>query len=537
MNCDADSEMAENRVCESESGTDTGVNCDADNGTEERRVCESDSGTDAGVNCDADNGTAENRTCESDSGTDTGMNCDADGVTEENRTCESESGTDTGVNCDADSEMAENRACESESDADAGMKCEADNVTEEIRTYESESGTDADVKCDADSEMAENRTCESESGTDTGVNCDADNATEKISTYESDIDADAVMKCEADNVTEENKARESDNVTDKDRKSEVGKNADTDKERRTDKSTYKKTHIDIYKKAARPDYKGSSANKEKRKRKRGNSTDKGHERKIIEMKNVYFRYEKREKDVLRGLSFEVYENEIFTILGGNGSGKSTTLNILMGILKPQRGKLIIADNKRAAMVPQNPQALFTEITVEEEVYEGLLNEKTKLGFDAHLVMDDKEKIKITEEQLELMEIAHLRKSNPYDLSGGEQQRLALAKILAGHPDILFLDEPTKGLDPFFKRTLGNILKSLTEKGLTIILVSHDIDFCAEYGDRSGLFFDGEILAQSDAASFFRGNGYYTTTTNKIVREWESDIILCEEARAWLESIL
>ena len=248
---------------------------------------------------------------------------------------------------------------------------------------------------------------------------------------------------------------------------------------------------------------------------------------VIKIKDAYFRYDKKEKDVLRGLRLEIYGDEIFTLLGGNGSGKSTLLKTIVGILKLQRGKIDNDPTKRIALVPQNPQALFTEITCEEEVLDGMTN----------LEMSDADKVARVDEMLKLMEIEHLRKANPYDLSGGEQQRLAIAKVMAYGPDILLLDEPTKGLDPFFKRTLGGILRELKAKGITIVIVSHDIDFCAEYGDRSGLFFDGEIAAIDESRKFFCGNGYYTTTTNKIVRKRKEDLILCEEARAWLSEIL
>ena len=215
------------------------------------------------------------------------------------------------------------------------------------------------------------------------------------------------------------------------------------------------------------------------------------------------------------------------MLGGNGSGKSTTLKAICEIIKPQSGKVKIADNYRVAMVPQNPQALFTEITCEEEVLEGMCYQSLEL----------EEKVQRTEEMLKLMEIDHLRKANPYDLSGGEQQRLALAKVMVSNPDILLLDEPTKGLDPFFKQTLGRILRSLCKENKTIFMVSHDIEFCAEFGDRCSMFFDGEIATSGTAKEFFSGNNFYTTVENKLTRKWCEGIITGEEARTWIKSLL
>ena len=251
------------------------------------------------------------------------------------------------------------------------------------------------------------------------------------------------------------------------------------------------------------------------------------EERSVLIKELYFRYERTAEPVIRGLDLEIAAGELFCLLGGNGSGKSTTLKLLAGLLKPQRGKIERRDGVISALVPQDPQALFTEITVEEEILEGMAD------MGAGRQLDDGQKIERVNDLLALMEIEHLRKANPYDLSGGEQQRLAIAKVMAYDPNLLLLDEPTKGLDPFFKRTLGGILKKLTENGTTVFMVSHDIDFCAQYADICAMFFDGEITSLGPAKSFFCGNSYYTTSANRLVRRWRNDIITCEEAREWI----
>lgn len=246
----------------------------------------------------------------------------------------------------------------------------------------------------------------------------------------------------------------------------------------------------------------------------------------ITLKDVWFKYSKESGDVLRGLNLNVKKNQWYCLLGGNGAGKSTTLKIISGILKPQRGKVNV-DLDNLSMLPQNPQAMFTEITAEEELLEAL----------HYIKMPDKEKITEVNHMLELMEIEHLRKSNPYDLSGGEQQRLALGKILLLKPEILLLDEPTKGLDPFFKRTLASILRKLVEQGVTIFMVSHDIEFCGEYADRCAMFFDGDIVSVGTPQTFFSGNNFYTTTANKIIRKWKKEAITCEEVAEWLKNTI
>ena len=253
---------------------------------------------------------------------------------------------------------------------------------------------------------------------------------------------------------------------------------------------------------------------------------KSEEEDVISVRDVWFKYSRGSEPVLRGLNFRVKKNQWYCLLGGNGVGKSTTMKVLSGICKPQRGT-VDRDLGTLSMLPQNPQALFTEITVEEELLEAL--HYTKIS--------DGERIRRIGDMLALMEISHLRKANPYDLSGGEQQRLALGKILLLEPKLLLLDEPTKGLDPFFKRTLAGILRRLTQEGVTIFMVSHDIEFCAEYADRCAMFFDGDIVSEGDPKKFFSGNSFYTTTANKIAREWNPEAITCEEVALWLKTTI
>ena len=110
-----------------------------------------------------------------------------------------------------------------------------------------------------------------------------------------------------------------------------------------------------------------------------------------------------------------------------------------------------------------------------------------------------------------------RYRHPYDISGGEQQRAALAKVLLTQPDVLLLDEPTKGFDAEFKVTFAQILRRLVAAGTTILMVSHDVSFCAEYAHKCGLFFDGSLVAEGTPREFFSGNSFYTTAGNRMAR--------------------
>ena len=214
------------------------------------------------------------------------------------------------------------------------------------------------------------------------------------------------------------------------------------------------------------------------------------------LKDCWFRYEKNSPDVLRGLSFSGNFGEITAILGGNGTGKTTALSLMAGLLKPYRGKVSAADKVYA--LPQNPQSVFSANTVREELF--------------HPTSED-----ATPDIIKLCRLEGLLNSHPYDLSGGEQQRAALAKVLQLQPKILLLDEPTKGLDAEYKQIFAAILRKLADSGAAIIIVSHDIEFCAEYTDHCAMFFDGSIVTEGTPRDFFAGNSFYTTAANRMSR--------------------
>ena len=222
------------------------------------------------------------------------------------------------------------------------------------------------------------------------------------------------------------------------------------------------------------------------------------------LEEAWFRYEKDSPDILKGVSLKAYPGELLCILGGNGTGKSTTLSILSGIRKPYRGR-VCSTAKKIAALPQNPQMLLIKKTVREDLLWALPGKKL------HEVADR------MNEMIGLCRLEGLLDRHPYDLSGGEQQRAALAKVLLQEPEILLLDEPTKGVDNDFKTSFAHILKELTRKGVCIIMVSHDVEFCAQYADRCGLFFDGGLVTVDAPQPFFSGKSFYTTAANRMAR--------------------
>lgn len=242
----------------------------------------------------------------------------------------------------------------------------------------------------------------------------------------------------------------------------------------------------------------------------------------LTLKELWFRYEKDSPDVLRGVSAEIPAGSLYAILGGNGAGKSTTLKAISGVCRPYRGKVTLfgkpVEKYKSselfhgclAMLPQDPKSLFVKKTVRED-----LAEMTK----------DKQEI---DRIAALCQVTELLDSHPYDLSGGEQQRSALAKVLLTNPRLLLLDEPTKGIDSFFKETFAEILADLKKQGITIVMVSHDVEFCARYADIVSMFFDGQVLTTDTPRRFFGANSFYTTAAHRMSRHVFEGAVTAED---------
>ena len=246
----------------------------------------------------------------------------------------------------------------------------------------------------------------------------------------------------------------------------------------------------------------------------------------IQMKDVWFRYEKDSPDVIQNLSLEVKKGEFYALVGGNGTGKSTTLSLLGRVHQPYSGRIYL-DGKDLrsfsdrelycgylGVMPQNPQSIFLKKTVLEDLYSVIGGRKEKPSNEYPISM---KKEKAIEGIVSLTHLEGLLNRHPYDLSGGEQQRLALAKVLLLRPKILLMDEPTKGMDAEYKEELGSILKKLQSHGMTIFMISHDVEFVAEYADTTGLFFEGNVVTSKKTRDFFAGNNFYTTAANRMAR--------------------
>lgn len=248
---------------------------------------------------------------------------------------------------------------------------------------------------------------------------------------------------------------------------------------------------------------------------------------VMELREIWFRYEKNQQDVLRDLSLKIPGQCLYAVVGGNGAGKSTMLSVLCGTQKAYRGKIFYDGKpckgnpvleKGVCMLPQDPQTLFVKKTVQFDLEEAMVGRK----------LSKEQKEKLLQHIAEITEISNLLDRHPYDLSGGEQQRAALAKILLLEPRILLLDEPTKGMDAPYKEQFAGILKKLIAEGKTVVMVSHDVEFCAEYADVCAMFFDGAIIATGTPRQFFSGNTFYTSAACRMAHRLFPNAVTCKD---------
>lgn len=249
----------------------------------------------------------------------------------------------------------------------------------------------------------------------------------------------------------------------------------------------------------------------------------------LQCKNLWQRYEKNSPDILKGCDLGIRKGECYGLLGSNGGGKSTLLRVICGLCKPYMGAVSLFGKKQKAykngslfremlaFLPQEPVTMF----VKESVREDLLQSGDKVA---------------VENVSQRMGIEHLLDRHPWDLSGGEIQKCAFAKILLADPKIIILDECTKGMDSFAKKALGDILLDIKDEGRTILLVTHDLEFAAQYCDRCGLLFDGKIVAEDNAVEFFSQNRFYTTAAARLIRGFFSGAVTSTAVRERLAMV-
>lgn len=238
----------------------------------------------------------------------------------------------------------------------------------------------------------------------------------------------------------------------------------------------------------------------------------------FECKHISFRYSKNSPDVIEDLNFSCKKGEIHAILGANGSGKTTLVKILSGVLRAYKGKIRVADGLKTALLVQNVKNMFCAESISEDYRLFLKN----------LGLSDDEGEKRFNQVCEVFELNDILERHPYDLSGGELQKCAIAKLLMAKPDIVFMDEPVKSLDCTAKEKVARIIRYLSDNSVAVVLVTHDTDFAAEVADRCSLLFNGELTACDVPQRFFSDNAFYTTGASRMSRDFIKNAVTCEQ---------
>lgn len=224
----------------------------------------------------------------------------------------------------------------------------------------------------------------------------------------------------------------------------------------------------------------------------------------------------KEKEVLKGISFTVNEGEIFSLLGPNGAGKTTTIKILSCVSKPDNGKIEILNMK----VPDECDKIRKIVGIVPQDFQGFsdLSVKENIEYFVNIYGGDKSQVNDVIEELNLEDYKNTKFKK---LSGGLKRRVAIACALVGDPKVIYLDEPTVGLDPKARRNVWDIMKKLKDRKLTILLTTHYLDEAQKLSDRIAIIYSGKILRLS--------------TPDDLMKEFEKPTL--EEAYlALLESI-
>lgn len=247
----------------------------------------------------------------------------------------------------------------------------------------------------------------------------------------------------------------------------------------------------------------------------------------VSIKKLWFAYPEG-REVLKDVSLDIKEGEFVAILGENGAGKSTMLKHITGMLKPDRGRIEVLGKdigkdgfkgirRSAAYLSQNPNDYLFQDTVEDELLFTLKNFGLK-------------DLSVVNEILEKFQLSKYRKTNPRDLSSGERQRVALASVLVTGPRLIILDEPTRGVDFHLKAELGRFLQRETEGGGTVIVVTHDVEFAAEFAARTVMMFSGRIVSDGEKHDVLGKSVFYAPQLGKMCRGICDGVLTLAEAK-------
>lgn len=252
---------------------------------------------------------------------------------------------------------------------------------------------------------------------------------------------------------------------------------------------------------------------------------------LVDIKGLYFTYPDG-PEVLKNLDLKIKKGDFIAVMGENGAGKSTLLKNINGLLKAGRGQIKVCERdakklsleelaEYIAYLPQDCNDYLFLPSVEEELAYNLNNRK--------LPPDEGYKKLI----IDRLKLAPILGSNPRDLSAGEAQRAAMASILLGRPALLLLDEPTRGLDYRMKVQLGELLQELNEDGTAIVMVTHDVEFVAQYARDVLLMFDGHIISRGGKYEVLPQSTFYAPQMCKLFNNIIDGVLTLNEAKQGL----
>ena len=219
---------------------------------------------------------------------------------------------------------------------------------------------------------------------------------------------------------------------------------------------------------------------------------------VIQAENLSYSYEENDRKALDGLSVRIGRGRKVAFMGGNGSGKSTFFLCLNGILRPDEGRVLIDGEpvsytrkglldvrKKVGIVFQEPDNQLFSASVFQEISFGILN----LGVDEETARREVEKV------IRELEITPFQNRPAHALSGGQKKQVAIADILVMHPEIMILDEPASALDAAHTKKVHELIRGLTEQGITVLMSLHDIDYAWAWADEIVLMHEGKVMKQ------------------------------------------
>ncbi len=255
---------------------------------------------------------------------------------------------------------------------------------------------------------------------------------------------------------------------------------------------------------------------------------------LVDIKHVWFSYPDGE-EVLKDVNFTIDPGEFIVLMGENGAGKTTLVKNINGLLKPSRGQLKVGNRNVRQLSVEEIAPIAAYLSQDPNDYLFLPSVREELAFTLNnLGLPDDG---ISEQLLKRLKLDSLADRNPRDLSTGERQRAALAAVLVSRPQLLMLDEPTRGLDYALKEELGAILQQLQSEGTAILVVTHDVEFAAEYAEKIVLMAQGSIIAEGDKYSMLSDSTFYCPQISKLFNNLVDGVVTLKQGQAVLTEIM